>query len=62
MGVLKDVPRTSDILSKTNSLAAARKLHAAIMFVHVLLLCTRPDIAQAVGALSKYMAEPTTLH
>ncbi len=27
-----------------------------------LSVCTRPDIAQAVGALSKYMAEPTTLH
>ena len=27
-----------------------------------LSVCTRPDIAQAVGALSKYMAEPTTAH
>jgi hypothetical protein len=27
-----------------------------------LSVCTRPDIAQAVGALSKYMASPTTVH
>ena len=27
-----------------------------------LAVCTRPDIAQAVGALSKYMAAPTTVH
>ena len=27
-----------------------------------LSVCTRPDIAQAVGALSKYMAEPTVAH
>ena len=27
-----------------------------------LSVCTRPDIAQAVGALSKYMQEPPTLH
>ena len=25
-------------------------------------VCTRPDIAQAVGALSKFMAAPTTTH
>ena len=27
-----------------------------------LSVCTRPDIAQAVGALSKYMSEPTVVH
>jgi ribonuclease HI len=27
-----------------------------------LSVCTRPDIAQAVGALTKYMAKPTTAH
>jgi ribonuclease HI len=27
-----------------------------------LSICTRPDIAQAVGVLSKYMARPTTAH
>ncbi len=27
-----------------------------------LSVCTRPDIAQAVGVLSKYMAAPTTVH
>jgi transposase InsO family protein len=27
-----------------------------------LSVCTRPDIAQAVGALSKYMAHPTSVH
>jgi len=27
-----------------------------------MLVCTRPDIAQAVGALSKFMAAPTTTH
>ena len=27
-----------------------------------LSVCTRPDISQAVGALSKYMAEPTSAH
>ena len=27
-----------------------------------LSVCTRPDIAQAVGVLSKYMKEPTTVH
>ncbi|KAK9824528.1 hypothetical protein WJX72_011105 [[Myrmecia] bisecta] len=27
-----------------------------------LSVCTRPDIAQAVGALSKFMASPTTIH
>ena len=27
-----------------------------------LSVCTRPDIAQAVGALAKYMAKPTTVH
>jgi len=27
-----------------------------------LSICTRPDIAQAVGVLSKYMASPTTVH
>jgi ribonuclease HI len=27
-----------------------------------LSICTRPDIAQAVGALSKFMATPTTVH
>ena len=27
-----------------------------------LSVCTRPDIAQAVGALSRYMAAPTTVH
>jgi hypothetical protein len=27
-----------------------------------LSVCTRPDIAQAVGVLSKYMATPTTVH
>ena len=27
-----------------------------------LSVCTRPDIAQAVGALSKFMASPTTVH
>ena len=25
-------------------------------------VCTRPDIAQAVGVLSKYMSEPTVAH
>ena len=25
-------------------------------------VCTRPDIAQAVGALAKYMAAPTVIH
>ena len=27
-----------------------------------LSVCTRPDSAQAVGALAKYMQEPTTVH
>ena len=27
-----------------------------------LSVCTRPDIAQALGVLSKYMAAPTTVH
>lgn len=27
-----------------------------------LSVCTRPDISQAVGALSKYMSNPTTVH
>ena len=27
-----------------------------------LSVCTRPDIAQSVGALAKYMAAPTTTH
>ena len=27
-----------------------------------LSICTRPDIAQAVGALSRYMKSPTMVH
>ena len=27
-----------------------------------LAVCTRPDIAQAVGALARYMTSPTTIH
>ena len=27
-----------------------------------LAVCTRPDIAQAVGALAKYMTAATTIH
>ena len=27
-----------------------------------LAVCTRPDIAQAVGALARYMTTPTTIH
>lgn len=27
-----------------------------------LSVCTRPDIAQAVGALARYMAQPTAAH
>jgi hypothetical protein len=41
---------------------------ATFTFTHLvgsmlyLSVCTRPDIAQAVGALSKHMAAPTTVH
>ncbi len=34
----------------------------AIRSLLYLTVCTGPDIAQAVGALSKYVGCPTTLH
>ena len=35
---------------------------ALVGSLNYLAVCTRPDISQAVGALSKYMSAPTTAH
>ena len=46
-----------ELLDKTES--SYTHLVGSLLYMSV---CTRPDIAQAVGALAKFMATPTTVH
>ena len=58
-------PSTSERLTKSEGEPLDK---TAFTYTHLigsllyLSVCTRPGISQAVGALSKYMAEPTTAH
>ena len=55
----------SERLTKSEGELLDKETHTYIYLIGSLLylsVCTRPDIAQAVGALSKYMTAPTTLH
>jgi hypothetical protein len=47
-----------DLLDASTA-ASYAQLVGSLLYLSV---CTRPDIAQAVGALSKFMASPTTIH
>ncbi len=62
----KSVPlRTAKRLTRSEGEPLDRATYTYTHLIESLLylsVCTRPDIAQAVGALSKYMAELTTLH
>ena len=46
-------------LLDTSTAASYAQLVGSLLYLSV---CTRPDIAQAVGALSKFMASPTNIH
>ena len=48
----------SDLLDAPTA-ASYSQLVGSLLYLSV---CTRPDIAQAVGALSKFMASPSTVH
>ena len=62
----KTVPlSTADKLTKSEGVPLDKSTHTYTNLIGSLLylsVCTRPDIAQAVGVLSKYMKEPTSLH
>jgi hypothetical protein len=64
-GKTKPTPLGSLKLNKTagTPLDAKDYTYSALVgSLNHLAVCTRPDISQAVGALSKYMASPTTAH
>ena len=55
----------SERLTKSEGELLDKETHTYTHLIGSLLylpVCMRPDIAQAVGALSKYMIAPTTLH
>ena len=62
----KSVPLTISIkLTKDEGQPLDKQKHGYSQLIGSLMylaVCTRPDIAQAVGALAKYMAAPTTVH
>ena len=64
-GKPKPTPLGTLKLSKTigSPLDAKDFTYSALVgSLNYLAVCTRPDISQAVGVLSKYMAAPTTAH
>ena len=64
-GKTKPTPLGSLKLNKTTGTPLDTKDYtysALVGSLNYLAVCTRPDISQAVGALSKYMAAPTTAH
>ena len=62
----KTVPMsTADKLTKSEGRPLDKATHTCTNLIGSLLylsVCTRPDIAQAVGVLSKFMKEPTSVH
>jgi hypothetical protein len=62
----KNLPlSTSEVLSKTIGEPLDKTQYPYSTVIGTLLYlssCTRPDISQAVGALARYMAAPTTAH
>ena len=63
---IKDTPLSTNIkLSKSDGVLLDKEKFRYSELVGSLLylsVCTRPDISQAVGALSRYMATPTEAH
>ena len=62
----KSAPLTADIkLIKDEGQALDKHKYGYSQLIGSLMylaVCTRPDTAQAVGALAKYMTAPTTIH